>query len=223
MKKLFSSALAPLVTSLINLLLAYVTYFIARVVYMLVNLSYFTQGLTFSQLMEMFGGGLLFDTSAIIYTNLLWIVMMLFPLWAKETPLYHKICRGLFVTVNGLAFIANLADSVYFPYTLRRTTTSVFKEFDNESNLGDIVGTELINHWYLVVIAAVVIFALYKLYVMPRTDKAHYPTTKSRVKYGLIQLACLAGAAPLCVGGCRTVVRAFWSIRGGVCERCACG
>ena len=203
MKKLFSSALAPLVTSLINLLLAYVTYFIARVVYMLVNLSYFTQGLTFSQLMEMFGGGLLFDTSAIIYTNLLWIVMMLFPLWAKETPLYHKICRGLFVTVNGLAFIANLADSVYFPYTLRRTTTSVFKEFDNESNLGDIVGTELINHWYLVVIAAVVIFALYKLYVMPRTDKAHYPTTKSRVKYGLIQLACLAGAAPLCVGGCR--------------------
>ena len=203
MKKLFSSALAPLVTSLVNLLLAYVTYFIARVVYMLVNLSYFTQGLTFSQLMEMFGGGLLFDTSAIIYTNLLWIVMMLFPLWAKETPLYHKICRGLFVTVNGLAFIANLADSVYFPYTLRRTTTSVFKEFDNESNLGDIVGTELINHWYLVVIAAVVIFALYKLYVMPRTDKAHYPTTKSRVKYGLIQLACLAGAAPLCVGGCR--------------------
>ena len=153
--------------------------------------------------MEIFGGGLLFDTSAIIYTNLLWIVMMLFPLWAKETPLYHKICRGLFVTVNGLAFIANLADSVYFPYTLRRTTTSVFKEFDNESNLGDIVGTELINHWYLVVIAAVVIFALYKLYVMPRTDKAHYPTTKSRVKYGLIQLACLAGAAPLCVGGCR--------------------
>lgn len=203
MKKLFSSALAPLVTSLVNLLLAYVTYFIARVVYMLVNLSYFTQGLTFSQLMDMFGGGLLFDTSAIIYTNLLWIVMMLFPLWAKETPLYHKICRGLFVTVNGLAFIANLADSVYFPYTLRRTTTSVFKEFDNESNLGDIVGTELINHWYLVVIAAVVIFALYKLYVMPRTDKAHYPTTKSRVKYGLIQLACLAGAAPLCVGGCR--------------------
>lgn len=203
MKKLFSSALAPLVTSLVNLLVAYVTYFIARVVYMLVNLSYFTQGLTFSQLMEMFGGGLLFDTSAIIYTNLLWIVMMLFPLWAKETPLYHKICRGLFVTVNGLAFIANLADSVYFPYTLRRTTTSVFKEFDNESNLGDIVGTELINHWYLVVIAAVVIFALYKLYVMPRTDKAHYPTTKSRVKYGLIQLACLAGAAPLCVGGCR--------------------
>lgn len=203
MKKLLSSALAPLVTSLVNLLLAYVTYFIARVVYMLVNLSYFTQGLTFSQLMEMFGGGLLFDTSAIIYTNLLWIVMMLFPLWAKETPLYHKICRGLFVTVNGLAFIANLADSVYFPYTLRRTTTSVFKEFDNESNLGDIVGTELINHWYLVVIAAVVIFALYKLYVMPRTDKAHYPTTKSRVKYGLIQLACLAGAAPLCVGGCR--------------------
>lgn len=203
MKKLFSSALAPLVTSLVNLLLAYVTYFIARVVYMLVNLSYFTQGLTFSQLMEMFGGGLLFDTSAIIYTNLLWIVMMLFPLWAKETPLYHKICRGLFVTVNGLAFITNLADSVYFPYTLRRTTTSAFKEFDNESNLGDIVGTELINHWYLVVIAAVVIFALYKLYVMPRTDKAHYPTTKSRVKYGLIQLACLAGAAPLCVGGCR--------------------
>ena len=88
MKRLLKSAFASPIALILNLLLAYVLYFVARLAYMLVNLSYFTEGLSFSHLLELFGGGLMFDTTAIIYSNLLYILLMLFPVWAKENDAY---------------------------------------------------------------------------------------------------------------------------------------
>ena len=70
---------APLAATIINLMMVYVTYFLARLIYLAVNYSYFSQGLTFDHLIEMFGGGLVFDTSAILVTNSLYIVLMLLP------------------------------------------------------------------------------------------------------------------------------------------------
>ena len=133
---LLDTIVSPAVALVGNLLMAYVVYFIARVAYLLENYEAFSEGLSLSHLCTIFGGGLVFDTSAILYTNMLYIVMMLFPLSFKETAVYHRICKWLFVVVNTLALIINLCDSVYFPYTLRRTTTSVFREFDNSSATG---------------------------------------------------------------------------------------
>ena len=73
-----------------------------------------------------------------------------------------------FVVYNSL--VVNLCDSVYFPYTLRRTTTSVFREFRNETNLGDVFWGEFLVHWYLVLLAIVVIWGMWKLYYMPKTN-----------------------------------------------------
>ena len=138
--------LTPLGSVLWNLMLIYVVYFVARVVYLFVNYSYFEQGLTFTHLMEMFGGGLMFDTSAILVTNIPYIVLMLFPLHYKETRAYHAVCRWVFLIVNGAALATNLCDSVYFRFTTRRTTTTVFSEFSNEGNLGAIFLKEARNY-----------------------------------------------------------------------------
>ena len=187
----------------VNLLLAYAAYMIARVAYLLENYSHFAEGLSLGHLMRMFRGGLLFDTSAIIYTNAVWIVMLLLPLWFKETKIYHRVCKWIFVLINSLALAVNLADSVYFPYTLRRTTTSVFREFDNENNLGGVFLTELVNHWYLVVLAAVIIYALWKLYLTPRLDYRDYLTARSRWTFAGVHILLLAAVVPLAIGGCR--------------------
>ena len=145
----------------------------------------------------------MFDRSAIIYTNALYIVMMLFPLWLKETPLYHKICKWVFVLVNSITLIINLGDSVYFPYTLRRTTTSVFSEFKNENNLGDVFWGELLEHSYLVLLAAGLIFLMWKLYVTPKVQASQYASAKQRVAYSGIQLLMLAVITPFGVAACR--------------------
>ena len=194
---------APFVALFVNLLLAFGLYIATRIEFLFENYNYFCAVLSPTRLWQLFYGGYIFDRSAITYTNALYIVMMLFPLWLKETPLYHKICKWIFVVVNSATLIINLCDSVYFPYTLRRTTTSVFSEFKNENNLGDVFWGELLEHWYLVLLAAGLIFLMWKLYVTPKVQASQYVSVKQRVAYSGLQLLLLAAITPLGVGACR--------------------
>ena len=194
---------APFVALFVNLLLAFGLYIATRIEFLFENYNYFCAVLSPTRLWQLFYGGYIFDRSAITYTNALYIVMMLFPLWLKETPLYHKICKWVFVVVNSATLIINLCDSVYFPYTLRRTTTSVFSEFKNENNLGDVFWGELLEHWYLVLLAAGLIFLMWKLYVTPKVQASKYVSVKQRVAYSGLQLLLLAAITPLGVGACR--------------------
>lgn len=201
--KVLKQMLSPFVAMIINLFMVFVVYFIARTEFLLENFSYFSEHLTWSNFATMYWGGYIFDRSAIAYTNMLYIVAMLFPLWIKEHKGYHLFCKWLFVVVNALAFIINLCDSVYFPYTLRRTTTSVFREFSNETNLTDVIWGELLVHWYLLLLAIFVIFLMWKLYVMPRTHYTQYITIKSKLSFVGVQLLLLLLTTPLVIGACR--------------------
>ena len=107
--------LQPLFSLVANAVLAYLVYFVARVAYLLENYSFFKEGLSFGHLIRMFRGGLMFDTTALVYSNALYILLMLFPLWLKETGAYHRFCRWLFVIVNAIGLFLNLCDAVYFP------------------------------------------------------------------------------------------------------------
>lgn len=195
--------MAPFGALVVNIFMAFVVYLIARVAFLLENFSYFSEGLSFSQVGEWFWGGYIFDRSAITYTNSLYIVMMLFPLWIKERRGYHLLCKWVFVVVNTLTLVINLCDAVYFPYTLRRTTTSVFREFSNENNLLDVFWGELWGHWYLLLLAIAVVWLMWKLYLMPRTHHTYYATIDSRIGFGVVQLLLLLAITPLAIGACR--------------------
>ena len=172
---------APIVATAWNLLLVYLVYQIARCEYYFENASYL------SYTSDVFRGGLLFDTSAIIYTNALYILLMLLPFRQNG---YQQFCKWLYLITNGIALAMNLADSVYFQYTMRRTTTTVFSEFSNEGNLGSIIGTEFIHHWYLVLLFVGIMWLLWRLYAMP---KKQHP----------LNMASLILVVPLCIAGIR--------------------
>ena len=195
MKRLLSTYLAPLAATVGNLLLAYVVYAIARAAFLAENWTLLHTALT----TEALRGSLVFDTSAILVTNIPYIVLMLLPLHLKETTLWHRLCRWVFVVVNALALAVNLADAVYFPYTLRRTTTTVFGEFSNESNLWGIVGTELLHHWYLMLLFVLVCYSLWRLCLMPRLQARQL----SWWRYDLTALLSLVAVAPFVVAGIR--------------------
>ena len=202
-KDLLFKTLQPMFSLVANVVLAYFIYFFARLAYLLENYSFFKEGLNFGHLMRIFQGGLMFDTTALVYSNALYILLMLFPLWLKETNAYHRFCRWLFVIVNSIGLFLNLCDAVYFPFTLRRTTTSIFREFNNENNLGSIFATELLNHWYFVLFFAVVVWGMYKLYRMPKSKVSDFNTPKTKRQFAGINFLSLALAAVLCVGGAR--------------------
>ncbi len=193
--KLLHAYIAPLLALLLNQLLAYVVYFIARIAYLLDNWSYFSESLSW----EIWQGGLVFDTSAILVTNIPYIVLMLFPLHWKECKVWHLVCKWEFVIINTLALVLNLCDAAYFPYTMRRTTATVFDEFQNEGNIGGVFFIEALRHWYFVVLTVIVAYGLWKLYITPKLEA----NKLSWWRYDLVTLASLAAVAPFVVAGIR--------------------
>ena len=193
MRQLNNKLFSQLLVVLWNLLLVYLVYQVARIEYWLEHSSYLNY--TF----DVWRGGLMFDTSAILYTNALYVVLILFPLHYKESPIYHKICKWLFIIVNGLAFAINLADSVYFRYTMRRTTSTVFDEFSSEGNLGSIIRTELLSHWYLVLLFALIMWLLWKFYATPNLNVK----ALNKWKYNGACLLSLLLFTPFCIAGMR--------------------
>lgn len=212
---------SSLVAMIINVVLAYIAYGLCRLEFLAENWETFRSSLSCQSVWQMIHGSWMFDTSAIVYTNALYILMMTIPLHYKETPLWQKTAKWIFVVVNALAIIVNLCDSVYFQFTGRRTTVTVFSEFSNEGNLGSILGVELLRHWYLVAMAAILIFALIKLYVKPEGKMkligADHPKGETRSiganypKYYALHAATFLCVVPLCIfgmrGGATTAVR----------------
>lgn len=180
-----------------NLCMVYATFMVCRIVFLWANLSYFPN-IGFGALMEMLWGGLRFDTSAIFYTNSLYILFMLLPLHFKERRSCQIAAKWFFIVTNSLTILANLVDVVYFVYTNRRTTSTVFREFSSEGNLGLIFGKELVNHWYLTLLAIVMIFLLIRFYKKSNGGKIdnlwiYYP----------VQALFLVLAVPLVIFGMR--------------------
>ena len=186
-----------------NLVVVYAVYWLCRIIYWAENsraLNGFGQNNTLSDIVK---GAWMFDTSAIIYTNLLYALLMLLPLRVTLTHRWQQFCKWLFVMVNGLCVVINLADSAYFPYTGRRTTASVFSEFSHEDNLGGIIGVEMLRHWYLVLAGIVLIYSLWKLYRMPRTDRQPSHPRTLLISFYISQTVCLLLFTGLAIGGMR--------------------
>lgn len=196
--KIKQTAYSNIIAVVFNLLLVYIAYMITRGAYILENWSLFSPTWDELNKADLWRGGLRFDTSAILYTNALWIILMLLPLHTKERRWYHTMCKVLFVIVNMIALSANLADAVYSQYTGRRTTWSFFSEFSNEDNLGSIFFVEVWHHWYLVLLGIALLAALLKFYFRPdghvRKPLWHYYT---------LQTVALLMAVPLSIGGMR--------------------
>ena len=161
-----SSFIHHLLSFISNIVLVYLLYMVCRVVYVMEFWDLYSAGWDALSLGSLVRGGLRFDTSAIVYTNLLYALLVLAPWPLKWRRLrgWQVFVKTVFVVVNAVMLSINLVDTVYSRYTGRRTTWTFFSEFSNENNLGSIVGVELVNHWYLVLIGLAFIAALIWLY-----------------------------------------------------------
>ena len=200
---------------LLNLIIIYIAYGICRVAFVMENWGLFASDFQWSSVPEMLHGAWMFDTSAILYTNVLYALLMLIPLHYKEMRGWQMTAKWIFIIVNGVCIAANLADCVYFKYTMRRTTNTVFSEFSNEGNIGSIIGVEFLRHWYLVLLFVVMILAMWKCYFGGGSKKTlrrtSMPQGKGLLRYYIIQTLCFAIFIPLCIcgmrGGATTAVR----------------
>lgn len=195
--KIKASPFSNVIAVLLNLALVYVLYMVTRVAFVLENWHLFSVDWSQLSMGELLAGSLRFDSSAILYTNSLWIVLMLLPLHLKERSWWHTMCRWIFVVVNALGLSLNLVDAVYSQFTGRRTTATFFSEFSNEGNLGGIFFTEVVGHWYLVLLGLALIAALWFLYAKPSTPTPLPSNYKPR--YYLVNSLALLVAIPFAI------------------------
>ena len=187
----------------LNMLVAYLVWMLSRVAFFAENWSTFAPYMSWPLFKSMLRGALVFDTSALRYINSLYLVLMLLPLHLKERPGFHAGLKWLYVVTNAVGVAMNLMDSVYFQYTGRRSTVSVFTEFANEGNIASILMTEFAHHWYLVLAFVLLVFLLWRCYTKPRLEVYRFGH-----HYYISQLVALLVMIPLAIVGIRGSVTA---------------
>ena len=188
---------------MLNMLVAYLVWMLSRVAFFAENWSTFAPYMSWPLFKSMLHGALVFDTSALLYVNSLYLALMLLPLHLKERPGFHKGLKWLFVVTNAIGVAMNLMDSVYFQYTGRRSTVSVFTEFANEGNITSILLTEFAHHWYLVLAFIALVFILWRCYTKPRLEVYRFGS-----QYYISQFIALLVMIPLAIVGIRGSVTA---------------
>lgn len=157
-------------SAVVNLLWVYIGLEITRLVFLWVNAGLFN--VTWESFWLISRGGLLFDTATVFYVNILWLAMVFFPLHWKERKGFHLTEKIVYVATNAVAFAANLGDTAFFAFRQHRTTSDIFSEFGGEGNLGTIMWRGALDNWYLVLLFAVMVYGLWKLYRPVRRSKS---------------------------------------------------
>lgn len=182
-----------------RLVLIYFLFGLCRLGFYFFN-TFLFQGVTVGKVIRFMAAGLKFDTVAILYTNVLYILFCIFPFPWKYNRISRIIFDAVFIITNSIALLANVADFIYFRFTLRRTTMTLFREFSHETNLGKLSFRFIFDYWpatlFFLGLLAILIYGVRRTR-MP--DRYREPLISYFMK-GLVVMALSVG---LFIGGVR--------------------
>ena len=182
-----------------RILLIMFLFSLSRIGFYMLNLKMFP-GIAAGEFFSILKGGLLFDLSAVIYVNSLFILLSVLPFDIRYNEIYQKVLKYIFFITNGLAFAINSADFVYYRFVFKRATADVFRTFENETNLPGLFFRFLIDYWYVTLFCIMIWFLMVFLY---NRIKAVKPVTSNKIGYYSINLLVIPLVAALAIGGVR--------------------
>jgi len=104
-----------------------------------------------------------FDFSVIGYINGILILLFLIPGKIKYNKLYFNILKWIFIIVNSLLLMSNIADSEYYKFTRKRATVFIFDliGFGNtEADATRQIPQFMLEYWYVSIIWILLTIAL---------------------------------------------------------------
>lgn len=188
----------PVFALTVNLLIMMALFMVCRIFFFIVNNKFFSD-VSASHFLDLCLGGIQFDRTAIIYMNIVLVLMMILPFKFRNKQGYQNAGRWVFMVFNALSLFMNMGDTGFFSFTNRRTTFSIFSEFKNESNMGGIMANGFIDYWYIVLFFIFLLWILWKSYFRPSEKTS---TTRPAIYYPLHTLVA-AAVIGLCVAGAR--------------------
>lgn len=155
-----------------RIFLVYIFYAIARMLFFAFNQEIIGE-ISSAELLKLFRYGLQFDTTAILYVNLLFILLSILPLKINTHPKYQRMLFYIYFITNTIAYATNFVDMLYYPFSKSRLTTASFAVIENEQNKSTLFFTFLEMYWYVFLLFIVLILLwvfLYKRFKI-RTEK----------------------------------------------------
>ena len=145
-----------------RLAILFVLYQGMRLLFFLYNKKHFPD-VDLSDFLLMMRGGLRFDLTALLYLNLLYIFLYMFPYPLTNYKAYRKFLKFLFLLTNSLGIAFNLMDIFYFDYVLKRSTVEIFM-FTGEKNILTLFVQFFKDFWWGVVLFFLLVYLLHKWY-----------------------------------------------------------
>ncbi|MBO4615179.1 MAG: sulfatase-like hydrolase/transferase [Bacteroidales bacterium] len=179
----------PIPSLLFRLLAVLILYSVLRILFYAFNPSFFPDATVMS-----FIYGIRFDITAILYTNIAVILLMLVPSKVVAKKWYGIMVAILFVICNTFAFALNLLDVGYFPFSHGRSTFYLFDFVSDVPNMGDLAGVFLVEYWYLllILIAMVAVLVIVVKFTSVRSVPEFYSSPKNAVVHVGARLVILA-------------------------------
>ncbi len=157
-------------------------------------------GITPGEFLSIMRGGLIFDISASVYINMLFILMQIVPFDFRYNRVYQKAGMWVFFVTNGAAIAANSMDYVYYRFVFKRATSDVFGTFNNEEHLGKMFFRFMIDYWPAA--ATCIVLWIMMVYVYNRI-KPVKPEPANRIIYHITNLLIIPVVIALLIGGAR--------------------
>ncbi len=182
-----------------RLLLAYFFYFVTRFLFFIYNSSYLKIESTY-EFFRLYYHGLAFDTTAILYSNGLFIIMSVIPAVVNTKRYYQNILFYVYFLCNLTFWSSNFIDLIYYRFIFSRTTFAAMDSLEHESNKMLLFGNFLVNYWHvfllLFVLSGVWIFLYKKVKIRPETPQKNG-------KYFIYSTLIFLGVVTLAIGGIR--------------------
>jgi phosphoglycerol transferase MdoB-like AlkP superfamily enzyme len=183
----------------LRLCLSMLLFTLCRVGFYAYNTAFFPD-MTVGNFLLLMAGGLKFDLVAVLYVNMLWIVLMILPFDFRFLHSYQESAKYLYFITNALALVLNVCDFIYYKFTLRRTTADVFTQFQNEENISGLLLRFLLDYWYAGLFWVFLVVVMVKCYNAVRVWGRQ---TKNPILYYGTSIVMIPLVAFLIVAGIR--------------------
>jgi len=157
-------------------------------------------GMTFKEFFSALRGGIVFDLSAVVYYNSLFILLQIVPFDIRYNKIYQRVSAWLFYLVNFLMLSMNGADYVYFRFLGKRATAEVFSTFRNETNLVPLFFRFLLDYWTATLYTILLVVLMVFLYTRFRLVK---PQPRNRLVYFILNFLIIPLVILLAIGAAR--------------------
>jgi phosphoglycerol transferase MdoB-like AlkP superfamily enzyme len=145
-------------------------------------------------------GGLMFDISAVVYINMLFILLHIIPLEIRYSSIYQSILKYLFFITNGFALAMNGMDFVYYRFVDKRATADVFQTFAQDDNNSKLFFRFLIDYWPAALFIFFLWFLMIYLYSKVRSEK---PVNVNKAAYYSVNILMIPVVFALVIGAAR--------------------